>query len=231
MEGKVHTSVLYELCLARRWSEATNLLVSMPAHLVSSSSSPEQRQEEQERYARLQVAHRDFRNGWTALHLAAAYGSSAKMIESIVLAGSTESIDARTMHGWTPLIYAAANPTKGANEPLVALLRLGADTRVKSCRGLTARDEAERRNGGVTLDLLDAHELSFVTACSLRRIEDQFLIDPKARHEAIENLGPFARMLHELNGINGDLHSITNEILSYIATTWPSTNSKRLLRR
>jgi hypothetical protein len=58
--------------------------------------------------------------------------------------------------------------------------------------------------------------LVLTLACCLRHYDDLHQTSPLSLHPDIAALSPFATILHDLYDINGDMHSLSHIILSYL---------------
>jgi hypothetical protein len=113
-------------------------------------------------------------------------------------------INKENCRGWTAATIATLC-SKPAS--LDYLLTLGADP--KRCREFTYRHEA-------CIIILDRFEQRTTLACCLRHYEDLHVESPLLIHPDIAALDPFAKILHDLHGINGESHDLSRMILSFI---------------
>jgi hypothetical protein len=143
---------------------------------------------------------------WNPLQLAARDGAPDELIRAMVARAPAKSIDRKNNKAKTAAYYAVKNDHPAALE---TLLTLGADPR--GCREL-----AQRFNLRACLTVLDRFEQRATLACCLRHYDQLQKTSPVVVHLEIAALVPHAKILHDLDGIDGDLHSITRKILSCI---------------
>jgi hypothetical protein len=66
------------------------------------------------------------------------------------------------------------------------------------------------------LAVLDRFEQRTTLACCLRHCDDLHISSPLSLHPDIAALNAFAKILHDLHGINGESHDLSRMIPSYI---------------
>jgi hypothetical protein len=101
---------------------------------------------------------------------------------------------------------------------LELLLTLGADPR--GCRerviAMACPLFHPQEKVDVLLNILDRFEQRTTLACCLHYYDELHQTSPRVLHSDIAALDQFATILHDIHGINGDMHSISRMILSYI---------------
>jgi hypothetical protein len=138
----------------------------------------------------------------------AAYkaGAPEELIRMMIKRGPDNYINEKDRVGYT----AANNAIWRANViTLELLLTLGADP--KGCRSQALRYSRE-----ACIAVLDRFEQRTTLACCLCYYDELHQTTPLILHADIAALSPFATILHDLHGINGDMHSISRIILSFI---------------
>jgi hypothetical protein len=143
-----------------------------------------------------------------ALMLAAEQAAPAELIRAMVekKGCAFNYINKADGWRWTAAMRATNNGNAGT---LDLLLTLGADP--KRCR-----KHARALKQLTCLTVLDRFEERTTLACCLRHYDDLHIPSPLVLHPGIAALSPFAKILHDLHGINGESHDLSRMILSYI---------------
>jgi hypothetical protein len=143
----------------------------------------------------------------SALMVAAIEGdASEEQIRAMIKNEPHSYIDSLSAFGITAANYC----TRVDNATLLdLLLTIGANP--KGCMYWARVCESE-----ACLAILRRFEQRITLACCLRHYDDLHLSSPLFLHPDIAALKPFAKILHDLHGINGDMHSFSRKILSYI---------------
>jgi hypothetical protein len=150
-------------------------------------------------------------SGTNALMLAAhqAAPTPEELIREMVKRGQHNYVNSES-RGIFAHTAAMVVTRKSDATTLELLLTLGADPR--GCR-----ERIRRYLRAITIDtVLDRFEQRTTLACCLRHYDELHQESPLTIHPDIIALSPFAKILHDLHGINGDMHSISRLILSYI---------------
>jgi hypothetical protein len=142
-----------------------------------------------------------------SLFLATIRAAPENLIRALVRRGPQNYINFKNVMGYSVAAHAAWFENLSTLE---LLLTLGADP--KQCR----ERALYYRKSDATLAILDRFDQRTALACCLRRYDDIHLSSPLVLHPAIKALEPFARILHDLHGINGESHDFSRKILSYI---------------
>jgi hypothetical protein len=133
-----------------------------------------------------------------------------QLIRSMIRRGSHNYVNEQSSSiKRTAAMYAAH--VWGDAPLLELLLTLGADP--KGCR--LGHWPYQRRKEEF-LTILDRFEQRTTLACCLRHYDELHVSSPLILHPDIAALSPFAKILHDIHGINGDMHSFSRTILSYI---------------
>jgi hypothetical protein len=129
-----------------------------------------------------------------------------RLIRSMIERGPHNYVNEDNGFGRTAAISAAiySNATL-----LELLLTLGADP--KGCRLWPLADHHE-----ACYTVLDRFEQRTTLACCLRHYDELHQTSPLVLHPDIAALDPFAKILHDINRTNGDMHRISRTILSCI---------------
>jgi hypothetical protein len=150
--------------------------------------------------------------GWNALMQAVCRGTKIpeELIRAMVKRGrSFNYINSENACAETAAMIAALDINATVLE---LLLTLSADP--QRCREQAQFFGYIQRSACLTV--LDRFEQRTTLACCLRHYDELHQESPLYLHPGIAALEPFAKILHDLHGINGDMHSISRMIISYI---------------
>jgi hypothetical protein len=146
---------------------------------------------------------------WNALMRVAYYrGVPDELIRAMIKrGGGLKYINITSLYGRTAAMVATIH---GSARSLDLLLTLGADP--QGCR-----ERAENYNPLRSCrTVLYRFEQRTTLACCLRYYDELHQTSALYLHPDIAALPPFAKILHDLHGINGDMHSLSRMILSFI---------------
>jgi hypothetical protein len=139
-------------------------------------------------------------------------GAPEELIRAMIKRGPKNYINFEIEYGYA----AAKNAARRGNAALLdLLLTLGADS--KRCRYFPhASTTSFSPNSVACAAVLYRFEQRTTLACCLRHYDELHASSPLSLHPGIAALSPFAKILHDLHGINGESHDFSRMILSYI---------------
>jgi hypothetical protein len=148
-----------------------------------------------------------FGDSWNALTRASHLGDAPEeLIRAMVKRGPKGYINIKDSWGRTAAAIAA---WLGDSKRLDLLLTISADP--DGCRKWANVDNIE-----ACLTVLDRFDQRTTLACCVRQYDELHQTSPLVHHPDITALETFARILHDLHGINGDMHSISLKIITYV---------------